>query len=239
MSLSSLSLTDTFSEPSNGSFSVPTSGTPSALAKSILVTISSINSLPHPPVLLKDDSSSTNLGAWKILLQIELLGDELKGGVKKREVWKPPDGGNKDSPSLSRGRRSKWKKGKSKAKSMICDYAIHLEQNEGNIEPRASVTIVEKQGRTLLSPLKIKEELDKKDIYCIQEGREANRRGKSIKGWWKRGRKGCAHILSTTAYSLCFWLFSTPTFCKEKTPLSQTKLMCLRMESINNEANNN
>ncbi|CAL1379707.1 unnamed protein product [Linum trigynum] len=95
MSLSSLSLTDTFSEPSNGSFSVPTAGTPSALAKSFLVTISSINVLPHPPFLLRDDGSSTNPGAGKILLQID--------------VWKPPDGGNKGSTSLNRGRRRKWK----------------------------------------------------------------------------------------------------------------------------------
>ncbi|CAL1367967.1 unnamed protein product [Linum trigynum] len=174
---------------------------------------------------------------------IGLLGEEAEDGVKKREVWKPPDGGNKGFPSQSRGRRSKWKRGKSIAKSLICDYAIHLEQNGGNIEPRASVMTGEKQGKALPSPLKNKEAIDKKDSYRIQEGREVNRRGKSFKGRWKRGREGCAHIFSTAAYSPWFLLVSIPTFSKEKIPLSQTKsqtkLLCPRMESINNEANTN
>ncbi|CAL1402374.1 unnamed protein product [Linum trigynum] len=243
MPLSSLSLTDTFSEPSNGSFSIPLAGTPPALAKSNLVTKSHYKNLPHPPTLHKDDISTINPGAGKILMLIGLLGEEPKDGFKKREVWKPPDSGNKGSPSQSRGRRSKWKRGKSVAKSLIGEYAIHLEQNEDNIEPRASVMTVGKQGKALPNPLMNTKAIDKKDSYLIQEGREVNRRGKGFKGRWKRGREGCAHISSTAADSPWLLLVSLPTFSKEKIPLSQTKfqtkLLCPRMESINNEANTN
>ncbi|CAL1408674.1 unnamed protein product [Linum trigynum] len=239
MSLSSLSLTVTFSEPINGSFSVPFAGTAPALAETLLVNNSPINLPLHPAVSHKDDNRTISPGAEKIPTVIRLKVKARKDGKKKREVWKPPDDGNKGSLSHHRERRSKGRKATSTTKSLFCNNAIYLEQNGGNIEPRAALLAVGKQGKARHSLQKNNEGSDEKDNYHIQEGREANIRGKSFKGRWKRGREGCAHNSQTTATSFWFLLLSKHNLREGKHPVSQTKPLCIPMESINIEATSN
>ncbi|CAL1397337.1 unnamed protein product [Linum trigynum] len=244
MYLSSLSLTVTFSEPNNGSFSVPLAGTAPARAESLLVNNSPINLLLHPSATHKDDRETIDQEAEKIPTVTRLQVEASKGDIKKREVWEPPDDGNKGSHSHNREGRSNGTRATATTKSLCCDYAILLELNGGNIEPSAAVLTGGKQGEARQCLQKNNERFDKKGNYLIQEGSEANIRGNSFKGRRKRGREGCAYISQTSAHSLWFLLLPKHTLSEGKhsvsqttlVPVSQTKPLCIPMESINIEA---
>ncbi|CAL1404853.1 unnamed protein product [Linum trigynum] len=137
MSLSSLFLTELFSEP-NGSFSVPSAGTFPALTES-KQKINKANGKDHPSINGVQAEGIDRSAAGKKRLKKSGQGrGSFAITIRKGWIWKPPDW-RLALPSQIEQRGREVRTNRRVRRVQPVTYKTDLGQSEENIEPRAAV----------------------------------------------------------------------------------------------------
>ncbi|CAL1359397.1 unnamed protein product [Linum trigynum] len=181
-SLSSLSLTEIFPEPSNGSFSVPAAGTFPALSKSNQKIEVNGQQVENPRI---NGLQVEGIDSRAAVVKSQKETRQHKGSsvitTRKEGIWKPPDWG---LPLQCQNKQ--WRRGVRMNREMGRLQAVlnkpYLGQSGELLQPRARVEKEEKHSRGRSTRQRPNEDLEKKANHQVPGGVIAtSRRGRAFK----------------------------------------------------------